>query len=660
MVRAKSKPPVPEAYEPLAGERFGDRKQVYEEKRSILGLPLVALDSEGKDGEDNYHYLTNLQALWKDGRAILEAANIRTRQVLNYLLRLPGGHVYVIFAGNYDFNMWLRDIPQQIMEHLLKEGECQFQDYFIRWIPNKILIIKRGKALRVIYDVFAWYQQSFVKACKNWNVGTPEELELITYMKELRGNFSEVDPAKITAYCWLELELLLQLVEKLRQKILQTEYRPKGLYGPGALASAILHHHNLKDHNASTYPYHLSLRAYYGGRFDSALFGWFTDVYEHDIHSAYPDQIRYLPCTSRAEWVESSDPAFSRYGLYHVKWSVKDDTPYPPFPWRTHSGKIYYPTNGEGWYHADEVRAAREVFGKRSIRVLEGTALIERECDRGCQGQPFKWVENLYEWRLRLEAEGNHEQAKVVKLAINSLYGKLAQSVGSKNKPPEYQNYFLAGAITAGTRAKLLRVINSAPDSVISIATDGLYALERLNVVESENLGDWEVVLNQEHIQLGNGIAKSKKIKNGELVETEKSRGFNTRLLDYDKVRAHVEAQGPWGYFTYPDKRQFITLREAYARGKPDIACHWMPGKSEPDATRVINLSPERRDQYDINTQGVSGPSYYGQILQWRRLAVRVDAMSDDPMSSPFTTHQAWNEVIELRDKYYPRLEDEP
>jgi len=648
--------PVP--YTPMMGERFFNKRQFYDEKRNLMNLPLVALDSEGQDGPENYHYLTNVQALWKTGRASIEKPNIRTHQVLNYLLRLPQNHVYVIFAGNYDFNMWLRDIRGESMLQLLGDGECQWNNFYIKWIPNKILIIKSGPCSITIYDVFSWYQQSFVKACTNWNVGTPEQLSLVTSMKEKRGNFSEVDPELIRSYCWLELELLLLLVQKLRDKILQTDYRPKSLHGPGAFAEAILRKHKIRDHYGP-YDYELSLRAYYGGRFDSALFGWFENVFEHDIHSAYPDQIRNLPCTRNAEWKACNDPAFSRYGLYHVKWNVADDTPYPPFPWRTNSGKIYYPSNGEGWYHADEVRAAREIFGKRSIRVLEGVALIERECDLDCKGQPYKFVEELYEWRQRLEAEGNHEQAKVVKLAINSLYGKTAQSVGSKDKRPPFQNFFLAGATTAGTRAKLLRAIGDG-SSVISIATDGIYALERLQVTESPALGDWEIVLNQEHIQLGNGIAKSKKLIDGQIKETEKSRGFNTKQLDYDKVRAYIEANGPWGKFEYPEKRQFITLREAYARGKPEIACHWVPGRDEPEATRFINLSPERRDQLDINLAGESGPTYFGKLLQWRRLPTRWDAIGETSMSAPFTPKQSWTEVDALRAIYFPALDDEP
>jgi len=648
----------PEAYIPLSGERFGDRKEVYEEKRSILGLPLVALDSEGQTRENNYHYLTNVQAMWKKGKALIEKPDIHTWEVLNFLLRLPQKHVYVIFAGNYDFNMWLRDIHGEEMIQLLSEGECRWHDFFIKWIPNKILIIKKGHYSITIYDVFSWYQKSFVKACKDWDIGTAEQLDFIESMKIKRGNFADVSPELIKIYCWLEVELLVLLVQKLRDKILQTDYRPNSLHGPGALATAILKRHQVKLHYGS-YNRDLSLRAYYGGRFDSALFGWFTNVYEHDIHSAYPDQIRYLPCCRNAIWTATRNPDYSRYGLYHVKWSVKDDTPYPPFPWRTPSGKIYYPSNGEGWYHADEIRAAIEIFGKRSIRVLEGFALVENRCDLGCNGTPYKFVEDLYEWRLRLESEGNHQQALIVKNCINSLYGKTAQSVGDKKKAPPFQNFFLAGAITAGTRAKILRAIGTG-ENVISIATDGLYSLDRLQVTESEALGDWEVTLNQEHIQLGNGISKSIKLKNGELKETEKSRGFNTRLLDYTKVREHVEAHGPWGKFEYPDKPQFITLREAYARNKPELACHWVPGKNEPEATRFITLSPERRDQLDVNVAGESGPTYYGKLLQWRRLPVRWNALGDSPMSSPFVPKQSWDEVESLRNIYFPNMVDEP
>jgi hypothetical protein len=626
-----------EPYIALPGERFySDKRKLHNDKSTLLSQPLVALDGEGKNDEENIHHYTHFQALWPTDRRKLVRKHISSRQSLQFLMRLPPKHTYVIFAGNYDANMWLKELLATPSYKVLHDtGECDWQDFHISWVENKYITIKQGKYSRTVYDVFSWYQKSFVKACKDWNVGTPEQLERITAMKERRGDFANVDPIKVEEYCWEELYLLGQLVNKLRESILRTDYRPKGLYGPGALAAAILEKERIKDYYGP-YNFDTALSAYYGGRFDSALFGWFENIYQHDIRSAYPDQIRYLPCLRHANWERSNNPATSRYGFYHVKWKVNPDTPYPPFPWRDEDGLIYYPTSGEGWYHADEVRAAMEIYG-REIKVIEGEALIE-----GCDCQPFKFVENLYAWRLLLEAEGNHEQALIVKLCLNSLYGKMAQSIGHKNRPPPFQNFFYAGAITSGTRAKILRAIGRG-DGVLSIATDGLVTRERLNLPpDHHQLGDWEILKLLEHVQLGNGIYLSVK-ENGDRVE--KSRGFSTKLIDYTKVREHVLDRGPWGYFEYDGKQQFITLKSAYAQNRPEKACRWLWPESRPH----IQLDPNRRNQYDFNLAGKPPPYTEDDILQFERQPFKMQGMS-----APFKPKQTWNEIQETREQYYP------
>jgi hypothetical protein len=652
-----------EVFTPEPDERFySGHDSQRQEKRyelSILYRPLTALDSEGADGADNYHYLTNVQALWGNHQAILEQPDIRTHQVLNYLMHLPSNHTNVIYAGNYDFNMWLRDIDPESMRQLLKEGQCTWRDYFLMWIPNKKLVVKRGGVSQTIYDVFSFYQKSFVKACADSNIGTPEELELIVYMKELRGNFANVDPDKIRAYCWLELELLQKLVQQLRSAILQTKYRPTALYGPGALANAILRKEKVKDHYGA-FDKDLALRAYYGGRFDSAELGWYERVYQHDIRSAYPHQIRYLPCTRNAYWERTRDPSTSRYGMYHVKWKLPEDTIYPPFPWRDKDHRIYYLTEGQGWYHAEEVRAAIEVFGS-AIKVVEGQALIEQPCDLGCNGQPYRFVEDLYQWRLALKAEGKTALVQVVKLDINSIYGKTVQSVGSKKKDPPFQNFFLGGAITAGTRAQIMRAIAFEQENILAIATDGLISRTRLNLPEGIQLGEWEILELFEHVQLGNGIYKSSQMdpKTGELLSYEKSRGFPIKLLDYGKVKEYVEENGPWGKYWYNDKRRFITLRAAYNRNDPELACHWTPASYEPPAQRPISLTPERRDQLDINVDGVLGPHWYDKKLQWRRYARKWQSLGVTSMSAPYKPKQSWEAIMDIRAQYYPEIAED-
>jgi hypothetical protein len=85
----------------------------------------------------------------------------------------------------------------------------------------------------------------------------------------------------------------------------------------------------------------------------------------------------------------------------------------------------------------------------------------------------------------------------VLKLGLNSLYGKTAQSLGyspeSKKLPP-FHSLLYAGFITASTRAMLWRAAMQAPDNVIMLATDGILTTTKLElpVSTTKELGFWE------------------------------------------------------------------------------------------------------------------------------------------------------------------------
>ena len=84
---------------------------------------------------------------------------------------------------------------------------------------------------------------------------------------------------------------------------------------------------------------------------------------------------------------------------------------------------------------------------------------------------------------------------KALKLILNSLYGKMAQSIGSKGELPKASNPFYAGAITAGTRARLVEAGLYGPHQVIFFATDAIMSIGRLEgseTVEQKVLGAFE------------------------------------------------------------------------------------------------------------------------------------------------------------------------
>ena len=108
--------------------------------------------------------------------------------------------------------------------------------------------------------------------------------------------------------------------------------------------------------------------------------------------------------------------------------------------------------------------------------------------------KPLKWVGDLFDYRVLIK-DTNKAGYQVIKLGINSIYGKTAESVG--DRPPLYVSPFYAAAITAGTQRAALEAALTAPDDIIMFATDGVYSTKKLDVFipEKKTLGTWEYKL---------------------------------------------------------------------------------------------------------------------------------------------------------------------
>ena len=577
------------------------RNQRYKPKRTnkrggnlptLLELPICAVDGEGKTRLDGSHDYTTLCASWPSGRAKKRASRLDFETCMEFLLRLPPGHCYVIYGGSYDTNMMLKYLPHDVQDWLLDRGDVGFMGYRLRWIERKFFSVRRGDQTRIIYDVLANFQIPFVKltpvgkgACEAWNVGTDEELRIVRAMKEQRGNFVDVDDDAIDAYCYLECDLLRQLCRRFFDAILQTPYRPRAVYGPGALAAAAMEKHQIKKYMADldVEIEATSRTAYFGGRFDCSVLGWFTDVWQYDIKSAYPDQIRYLPCLKHARWQRWDVADFyarglPKWGMFHVEWAVAEDCAWPPFPHRDSKGCVWYPFKGAGWYHAEEIRAAMELY-PNCITFDWGWALFPE-----CAHQPFDFVDALFEQRKSMPTD----QGTVIKLVLNSLYGKCAQQVSSRrNRKPAFQCFYWAGAITAGTRAKLLRAIMQSPASVLGVATDGIVTARQLDLDIGSELGQWETKHLREYAQISNGVYYATDDDNHPV---ERARGFGRANLDWARARRDYLRSRGTGSTDFVAKARFITIREARARVDRDrVACTWHAQK------RTVSFWPTRR-----------------------------------------------------------------
>jgi len=215
-------------------------------------------------------------------------------------------------------------------------------------------------------------------------------------------------------------------------------------------------------------------QAFFGGRFEHSVIGPIAaPIWSYDISSAYPYQCRFLPCLDHGKWrltKQQKDLENCRAALVHYSLgNPKIEQRWAPFPHRDSDGNICYPTqSGGGWIYKDEFLFGQKVFPY--VQFIEAY-ILESDCD--CV--PFHLIPEFYKERVRIGKEG---AGIVLKLGPNSVYGKLAQSVGN----PRYQCWLWAGMITSGCRAQMLQLmsLHKNLDNLLAIATDGAYTREKI------------------------------------------------------------------------------------------------------------------------------------------------------------------------------------
>src|SRR5215469_915754 len=435
----------------------------------------LCVDGEGYTGEDGEHRYTYIAAVNDSSNVVHETRyaieGLSSDECFWFLVGLPRHYRKVGFSFGYDVNMMLRDVDLVKLMILQEKGFVRWKGWRIHYIKGKIFSVRRRSKQKTtlsctVWDIFGYFQKSFVRTIWEWQVGTEEELKLIADMKSRRAQFTTAESATISTYCKLECKLGSQVFDKLLKSTKDLGLSLRRYDGAGSIAAAMLRKHNVQAYMHQTtnrIPDEVIKSGYYGGRFDVSAFGECGDAIEYDINSAYPYQAVRLPCLSCGSWEYSSSyREDAQWAIWNVEWDIDKSSLWSPFPYR-HKHGIYYLRNGSGWYWANEVREAKALYAD-AIRVKEGY-IYSQQCDH----VPFQFIIDYYQRRRRLKEAGDLAQM-VIKLGLNSLYGKLAQNVGHRGTAPQTQCLIWAGIITSNTRAMLLSQICSDPDAALLLA----------------------------------------------------------------------------------------------------------------------------------------------------------------------------------------------
>lgn len=406
--------------------------------------------------------------------------------------------IHISFGFNYDVSMMLKDLHHMALRALAKRHSCTWKHWRIEHIPHKWLklryITDKERITVKIYDIRTFFQGGYVACLEKFNVGTSEQLAILTSGKANRPEFLWCEIQEIRQYWLLELELGPKLGDALRDSLAAAGYLPRSWHGPGALARMALSRHHVYAAMAKcpARVRYAARLAYGGGRFDQYIIGEINEtIYEADINSAYPFYATFLPNLSRGTWRNGRKFESGKFGLYHIVYSSgKPDLSrcYPLFR-RYGNYTIRYPHRVDSWYWAPEAELVKDDPNAEFVE-----SLIFDELDPS--DKPFAFLADYFKRRKLLDSTGNIA-GYAYKILINAMYGQLAQRAGwdkKKRTPPRSHQLEWAGYITSACRAAVYKAAIAVGDKLISINTDSIQALCPLDdIVDTGNeLGQWK------------------------------------------------------------------------------------------------------------------------------------------------------------------------
>lgn len=561
-------------------------RKLYDTNKYPSLWPFRGVDGEGGNvAEEGTLFGTRHQYLsLRIGPNLLETGKpLSWRECFDFIAcQKPRGYIYVSYFFDYDVTMMIRTLPKGIAAKLLKRHlryttetsdigtftqPVEYDGFQFDYLPHKEFKVryKGAKHWVVISDVGQFFQSSFLSTLDKWDIGSEEERQHIERGKANRAHFQEFTE-ETRYYNALECDLLEQLMTKFRSVCEETGYVPKKWQGPGYLASAMLTAHGIprRDHIdilKNEHFYSLALAGYYGGRFETTLTGPIREpVYQYDINGAYVALLRQLPCLTHGSWLQTKTRPATGLWFGRVKFTHEYKGYLFNLPFRNKLGHITFPQRGIGVYWSTELEAAENAGTQ--IQFIEGWIY-----ESHCQCRWFDFVDDYYAKRLAL---GKSARGYVLKLAGNSIYGKLAQSIGYA----PWANPVWAGLITAGCRALLINAYSQAPKDCLMLATDGLFMTSKLDLPISKELGEWEYT---EHPD-GIFIVQPGIYFMGDEVKTrgvERGRIYGMR----------PDFEAAWEHYFWNDRNvdqvvkvpvvNFITARQAIQRNKWQLAGEW-------------------------------------------------------------------------------------
>lgn len=578
------------------------RKPEWAENKEI-----VAFDSETKDG-DIFMITTSSPEktfIYEDNANILEPERIFDIVTQKYFRNT----LNVWFNLGFDAEVILKVLPEDKLKRLQVLNVVEWNNYRIKYLPNKFLRIETGisnvedsdrnfQNSVQYFDVAQLFRNNLQGAVNEWltdkNLQKNQQdidVERFNDINYIRDNYE-----KICEYAKHDAKLTRLITEKLIRIAEDIGIPCAKPFSTGYLAESYLK--NTLSQKPGWGPKEMQSMAwesYAGGRFEVFKRGNIGKVVGPDINSAYPAIMKDLPDPSTLQWhyyhEKESIPTESQlieadYGFITAEITTDKSKPIQPFAVKMDK-IVKYPALDN--YN---ITVLKDIF----VWALQHGYIQDYNIERAFLGyetsntiKPFDFFPELYKQRKQWEDRDKYRRAWLLKIILNSMYGKTAQtqykkelvqdtaniedipegiemSAGPDNEIPHLKrqesgslfNPFLATYITGLTRLELHKAVERYDliDNTILFATDSTMvdskAYHNSNFSELEadkdtsyqdQLGMWDFDYEGEAFVIGSGVyevrlADSDKIKMA-------TRGFRESKIDSFKEAAKEAGTDP-------------------------------------------------------------------------------------------------------------------
>lgn len=511
----------------------------------------------------------------------------------------------VWFNLGFDAEVILKVLPKEELQELQVLNTVEWNNYRITYLPNKFLRIESGITPKdeqgrnfdnkvEYFDVAQLFQNNLKGAVNEW---LPDN--------DLAKNEQDIDTTQfdnkdyildnydlITQYAKDDAKLTRLITKKLISVAEDIDIPCGKPFSTGYLAENYLKNRLEKKpgwHNSKMQS--MAWKAFAGGRFEVFRRGNIGEVVGPDINSAYPAVMKDLPDPETLRWDYYADNEISiseiekaDYGFIEGTITTNKDKVIQPFAKKI-DGIVKYPVLVD-----QDITVLKDTF----LFALENGYIEDYNLDKVFLGfetdstqYPFNFFPQKYKERKQWENEGKNRRAWLLKIILNSMFGKSAQTQykkeilneeldittvsdgievnsGPLNEVPHKKwlecgslfNPFLASYITGLTRLELHETVEEYDlvEDTILFATDSIMvekeAYYNSDIQElvgnndlsyEEQLGLWDFDYEGKAFVIGSGVYEVT-LESGDIKMA--TRGFNESKSDIDSYRESAEKAG--------------------------------------------------------------------------------------------------------------------